>query len=116
MELALENFLRRAELGYLIEEVFQKLYGVAKMKEALGHPHDEGIAPYLRAADAVPTRAEALHGAARFCRYKDRFEEGYQFAKLGLAIPQPANGLFIEGWIYDYGLLDELGVSGYWSG
>ena len=28
----------------------------------------------------------------------------------------PDAGLFVESWIYDYGLLDELGVNGYWSG
>ena len=31
-------------------------------------------------------------------------------------MPRPANCLLIEGWIYDWGLLDELAVNGYWSG
>ena len=115
-ELALKNYLRRAELGYWIEEVFESLYHAAKMKEALGHPDDEVIAAFMKASDTAPTRAEALHGAAHFCRMKGRNEEGFQLAKRGAAIPLPSNGLFIELWIYEYGLLDELAVNGYWSG
>jgi hypothetical protein len=115
-EQALKNYLKRVELGYWIEEIFESYYCAAKMKQDLGYPEDEVIAAFRKAAETVPTRAEALHGAAQFCRYKSRFEEGYQFAKRGLAIPLPEHGLFVETWIYDYGLLDELGVNGYWSG
>ena len=35
---------------------------------ALERPFDEVIATFLRAADTVPTRAEALHAAGRYCR------------------------------------------------
>jgi GR25 family glycosyltransferase involved in LPS biosynthesis/glycosyltransferase involved in cell wall biosynthesis len=115
-ELALKNYLKRAEAGYWIEEVFESLYGAAKMKDALDHPEDEVIAAYLKATDTLPTRAEALHGAAKFCRAKGRNEEGYQYAKRGVAIARPTTGLFVEGWVYDYGLLDELAVNAYWSG
>ena len=86
------------------------------MKETLKRPAEEVIAAYLRANDAVPTRAEALHGASRFCRYEGRNEEGYQYAKRGLEVPLPTGGLFVENWIYDYGLLDELAVHTYWIG
>jgi glycosyltransferase involved in cell wall biosynthesis len=115
-EKALENYMTRANLGYWIEEVFESLYCAAKLQEALEFPAEEVIATYLRATDAVPTRAEALHGLSQFCRSKGRNEEGFQYAKRGLAIPQPEGGLFVESWIYDYGLLDELGINGYWSG
>ena len=57
-----------------------------------------------------------MHGASRFCRHKKRFEEGFQLANRGLEIAKPAGGLFVETWIYEYGLLDELAVNGYWSG
>jgi glycosyltransferase involved in cell wall biosynthesis len=114
-EKALQNYLVRAELSFFgEEEVFVSLLNAARLKEQLGHPEREVIDAYLRAS-AVATRAEALHGASRFCRYKRRFEEGYQFAKRGLTIGKPSNALFIEPWIYDYGLLDELAVNGYWS-
>jgi len=113
---ALEHYLARAELGFWQEEVFISLYCAAQLKELLGHPEQEVIATYLRAANALPTRAEALHGASRFCRQKKRYEEGYQIAKHGLNIPTPSsNALFVEPWIYEVGLLDEFSVNAYWS-
>jgi FkbM family methyltransferase len=114
-ERALENYLKRADMGFWIEEVFEALYCAAQLKEQLGYPDDEVIAAYIKAIDTAPTRAEALHGAAHFCRAKGRNEEGYQYAKRGAAIPIPKNGLFVETWIYEYGLLDEIGINGYWS-
>ena len=115
-EKALAYYLKRADLGFWAEEVFESLYEAAKLQEALGFSVEQVIATYLRATEAAPTRAEALHGAARFCRSKGRNEEGYQYAKRGCDIPVPAGGLFVESWVYAYGLLDELAINGYWSG
>lgn len=115
-ERALENYLKRAELGYWAEEVFESLYRAAKLREQLDHPAEQVIATYRLAAEASPTRAEAWHGLSRYCRQKGRNEEGYQYAQRGLAIPQPEGGLFVESWIYDFGLLDELSINAYWSG
>ena len=108
--------MARAELGFWQDEVFISLYCVAQLKEQLDHPDQEVIDAYLRATDALPTRAEALHGASRLCRNKGRNEEGYEFAKRGLEIPMPSDALFVEPWIYETGLLDELAVNAYWSG
>jgi hypothetical protein len=115
-EKALENYLARSELGFWQEEVFISLYSAAQLMEQLGRPDREIIDTYLRAATALPTRAEALHGASRFCRLKGMHEEGYQIAKRGMAIPMPSDALFVEPWIYETGLLDELSVNAYWTG
>jgi glycosyltransferase involved in cell wall biosynthesis len=116
LEKALEHDLARSKLGFWEEEVFVSLYRAAQMKEKLGYPEQEVIDAYLCAADALRTRAEALHAASRFCRQKNRNEEGYQLAKRGLSIPMPRNALFVEPWIYETGLLDEFSVHAYWSG
>jgi tetratricopeptide (TPR) repeat protein len=114
---ALEHYLARAELGFWREEVFISLYYAAKLMEKLGRSEQEIIAGYLRAADILSTRAEALHAASRFCRLKERYEEGYQLAKRGLKIAMPSSeALFLEPWVYETGLLDELAVNAYWSG
>ncbi|MDI9847742.1 glycosyltransferase family 2 protein [Rhodoblastus sp. 17X3] len=115
-EKALERYLKRAELGFWQEEVFFSLYQAARMKEFLDHPEQEVIDAYLRASDARPTRAEALHGASRYCRLKGRNDEGYRIAKRGLDLPVPADALFLEPWIYETGLLDEFAINAYWSG
>ena len=86
-----------------------------ELKEELKYSNDEVIAAYVEATASCPTRAEALHGAARFCREKGIYERGYQFAKQGLAIPNPNEALFVQDWIYEYGLLDELAINAYWT-
>jgi hypothetical protein len=97
-------------------DAFAKLLRAARQKEELGRPNDEVISAYLEATAACPTRAEALHGAARFCRNKGLHERGYEFAAQGLAIAYPKDAPALEDWIYEYGLLDELAVNAYWSG
>jgi len=88
---------------------------VAREKEKLGRPDDEVISAYVEATAACPTRAEALHGAARFCRNKGLHERGYEFATKGLAVAYPKGAPAVEDWIYQYGLLDELAVNAYWT-
>jgi hypothetical protein len=115
-EKALEHYLARGQMGFWQEEVFVALYRAAQLKEALGHPEEEVIAAYLRASEAQPARAEALHGASRFCRYKGRNKEGAEIARRGIDLPMPGSGLFIEPWIYQWRLLDEFAINAYWSG
>jgi hypothetical protein len=114
VERALATYLARAGLGFWNDEVFISLRCAADLKAQLGHPDFEVIGTFLRAYEASPRRAEALHGAARYCRATGKHHQGYMLAKQGLEIPQPDNGLFIEPWIYEYGLLDELAVNAYW--
>jgi len=113
---AIEAYLRRAELGHWNQEVFCSLYSAAQLKEELGHDRDEVIELYLRASDTASDRVEGLHGASRLCRNSERYEQGYDIAKRALALRTPLDGLFVEPWIYDYGLLDEFAVNAYWAG
>ncbi|MFO1186935.1 MAG: glycosyltransferase family 2 protein [Alphaproteobacteria bacterium] len=116
LEPALTAFLKRAELGYWAEEVFLCYYYAAQIKEQLVHADTEIIGMYLKAFEACPTRAESLHGAAKYCRVHGKNRQGYLFAKQALGIRCPENGLFVQKWIYDYGLLDEYSVVAYWCG
>ena len=113
---ALDRYLERARLGQWNEEVFVSLLNAAELQDALEYPIDEVLATFEKANAAMPTRAEALHGAARFCRDKALHDRGYEFARRGAAISIPHVGLFVAEWIYKYGLLDELSVAAYWSG
>jgi hypothetical protein len=114
-EAALEMYLKRAQLGHWQQEVFMSLLDAARLMETLPYSDDEVMAAYENAIAACPARAEALHGAARFCRNKRLHEQGYQFAARGLRITYPKNALFISDWIYEYGLLDEFAVNAYWT-
>jgi glycosyltransferase involved in cell wall biosynthesis len=116
MEKAIDAYLRRTTLGFWDEEIFISFYVAAQLKEKLGAPDAVVLGLYAAATKACPSRAEASFRASRLCRLRNDFERGYQLAKAALSLPQPASGLFVESWIYDYGLLDELAVNAYWSG
>lgn len=117
-EKAVGAYLERAKLGGWAEEVCVSCYTAARLKRDLGHPEQEVLNLFTRAFAAAPMRAEGLHGAAQVSRAAGRFVEAYHFAKLGMTLPQPGNRLFVEPWIYEYGLPDELAVAGdhagYW--
>jgi len=115
-ERAVQTYMERSKLGFWDEEVFLSLYYAAKLQESLGSAPNEIIEVYLRAHQACPRRAEALHGAARLCRNAGQYERGYLLAKQAIQIPCPERGLFVENWIYEYGILDELAVLAYWRG
>jgi glycosyltransferase involved in cell wall biosynthesis len=115
-EKAIKIYRERAELGLWDEEVFYSLYSAAKLMETLHYPDDEVVETFLEASKACPRRAEAFHGLARLCRSLERYSQGYEFAKKGLDLRCPVGGLFVERWIYDYGLLDEYAALAYCSG
>jgi glycosyltransferase involved in cell wall biosynthesis len=115
-EKALNAYLKRTELGFWDEEIFLSWYYAANLKERLSHPGFEIVGMFLRAYETCPWRAESLHGAARYSRATGQFHQGYMLARHAVDIPQPPAGLFVESWIYEYGLLDELAVNAYWVG
>ncbi|MFO1392373.1 MAG: glycosyltransferase [Steroidobacteraceae bacterium] len=113
---ALDLYLDRAGQGYWQDEVYVSLLEAARLMEQLDYPEQQVIDAYLKAAQAAPRRAEALHGAARYCRIKQRYEEGYRYAKAGLKIKQPSDGLFVEASVYQWSMLDEYSIHCYWVG
>jgi glycosyltransferase involved in cell wall biosynthesis len=115
-EKALAAYRERAALGLWDQEVFISLYRSAGIEADLGFDEDAVIASYLLAHNARKDRAEALHGAARFCRLKERYQEGFDLAKRGLLVKRPDNAFIPEDWIYEYGLLDEYAINAYWIG
>ncbi|AZO02026.1 MAG: glycosyltransferase [Mesorhizobium sp.] len=114
-EKALEQYLKRAELGFWNEEVYVSLLEAGNLMAALGKPFEEVVAVYERATQTVPARAEALHAASLYCRSQGRNAQGQEFARRGLDLTEPT-GLFVQPWVYDYGLLDEFSINAYWAG
>ncbi len=114
-EKALIGYLRRAELGYWAEERFVSLLSAARLQEQLGYPADEVIERYLEAGRICPHRAEALHGAMRYCRVHGLNRRGFALGNQHDLRSFKPEGLFVEMWIYDYGLLDEYAINAYWA-
>lgn len=114
---ALAAYLRRADLNFWNEEIFVSLVQAARLMEKLGRGVDDIVAIYERAMVVCPLRSEAAHGASRLCRLQGRHAQGYDVARRGLLqAAERSGGLFIEPWIFDYGLLDEFAVNASWVG
>lgn len=112
---AISAYLNRAQMGNWREEIFYSLLQAARLMESLGDEPEQVLAVYSRASEASPTRAEAAHAASRLCRNLGQFQRGYEIAKTAIDLTTPADGLFVESWVYDYGLLDEFAVNAYWA-
>ena len=50
------------------------------------------------------------------CRLKGDFAAGYRIARPAIDLEPPGDGLFIETWIYEFGVCDEYAVNAYWIG
>lgn len=109
---ALELFLERADFAFWPEEMFVAAYRAAKLREKLGHPGAQVEAAYRRAISIMPDRQEAYHGLSRFFRQTKNFEAGFQVGNQGL-LQKARSGLFVEIWIYDYGLLIETAMNAF---
>jgi len=107
---------KRAELGGWDQEVYWSLYQVARLKEIMGYPEDDIVQSYMRAYEKCPSRIEALHNTIKYCRTHGRNHQGYIVGKYAKSLPVDKTGLFVEGWMWDYGLDDEFSIACYWSG
>ena len=113
---AIDCYLARASMGFWNEEVYVSLLAAGRVMEMLGWPRPNTLAIYARATATCPGRIEAAHAAGRLCRLNDDFAAGYEATIGVLGCPMPRGGLFLEPWIYAYGLADEVAVNAYWSG
>lgn len=114
-EKALTRYLERVSMGFWQDEVFISWLNVGRLQADLGNS-DPALAAFMLASAEAPHRAEAIQAAAHHLRMRQHYEAARQMARSGLFIPQPPNGLFVEPWVYQYGLLDEFAISAYWSG
>jgi glycosyltransferase involved in cell wall biosynthesis len=113
---ALENYLKRTELGYWSEEIYVSHYQAANIMRDLNYPREKIIQTYLQAQESNPKRAEALYGLLFYCRLNALHQQGFIIGKHAITLTNPSGVLFSESWIYDYGILDEFSIISFWSG
>ncbi len=105
---AIEFYLKRTELGFWQEELYISLLSAAQLKQSLKDPDDEIQALFDRAISVCPHRAEAHHGASSFFRQRGQHAKAFICAQGALHLKAPGEALFLQNWIYSYGLRDEL--------
>lgn len=113
---SLENYQKRVEVGGWDQEIFISLLHIAFIKELQEESIDDVINSYMRAFYMRNTRVEPLYHVSRLLREKNDFTSAYLAAKVALAIPRTTDILFVENWMYEYGLELELSISSYWIG
>ncbi len=113
-EQALKNYEKRVKMGGWNEEVFYSLLQIGLLQEALGMNLKKIVASYEKAYTYRPSRIEPLYRLANLYRREENYLAGYQTALRGLDQRDSTDGLFVEKWIYDYGLLFEFSICAYW--
>ena len=115
-ELSLKKYLERADQGFWNEEVYMSLYSAGNLMKGLNYTKEEILQTYMRAQENVSNRVEALHAAINYCRIHGLNQQGYILGKHATTIEIPNGALFVEKWIYDYGVLDEFSIVAFWAG
>lgn len=115
-ELAIKNYHKRIQMGGWDEEVFWSKYEIARLQKDLNQDPKTFVDSFYKAFTYRPTRAEPLYYLINYYRSNNMNHQGYALANLALRIPQPKDLLFVEKWIYDYGILMEFSICAYWIG
>ena len=113
---ALENYIRRSEMGYWGEEIYISLYQAGNLMRELGYPREKILQSYLQSQESSPKRGEALYAYLFYCRINALHQQGFIIGKHAKDLVNPPGVLFSESWIYEYGILDEFAIIAFWSG
>lgn len=115
-DLALKNYLIRAEQGFWHEEVYMSLYSAAGLMKQLNYDKEKILQTYMRAYESCSNRGEALHSAIQYCRINGMNQQGYIIGKHAINLTYPEGSLFSEKYVYDYAILDEFSIVAFWAG
>jgi glycosyltransferase involved in cell wall biosynthesis len=115
LDRALELYGRRAELGGWEEEVFYSLYQCGLLRARRGG-WGQAMTALIAAWEYRPTRIEPLYELASGLRRRGEYHTAYVLAKQGLHASRSTDQLFVERWIYEWGLLFEYSIAAYWAG
>jgi hypothetical protein len=70
----------------------------------------------MRAWESRPARAEALYRLVNGLRERDLHRTAYALARTGIRIRKPDDLLYVEPWVYRWGMLFEFSICAYWAG
>ncbi len=111
---ALEYYQKVIVIGVSEQEIFWSMLQVAHLQRALDKSLETFIASYYEAYYYRPTRIEPIYYLASYYRLQNNYELAYKHASIGKTIIFPSDTLFVEKWIYDFGMWYELLVSAYY--
>lgn len=113
---ALQAYLARSVMGFWKQETYIALLNAGRLMLDLDYPIEEISKVLRQATPYAPNRLEAHHALCRALRLRKRHQEAFQLGNDLLHMPKPTEGLFIEAWVYQYALKDEVSICAYWCG
>lgn len=113
---ALENYQKRIAMGGWDPEVEWACFQVGILQEMLHMPAETIIDSYSKAYQFSLTRAEPLYRLGCFYNRHGKYLLGYWVLKHALTIPVPQAAMYLENWIYDFGLLSEFSAAAFYLG
>ena len=106
-EEAIKYYKKRFDAGQWVEEVFVSGLNIARLSK-------DGETKKLwawKAYEVLPTRVESLFEYLKWVRENNHWKkEALAMGLYALEIKKPSTGLFVEGDIYDWRILDEVSI------
>ncbi|WP_324607792.1 glycosyltransferase [Streptomyces sp. NRRL F-5123] len=112
---AITLYERRATMGGWEEEVYYALLQAGVLRAATG-AWPLAMDTLVRAWQSRPQRLEAVYELVTRLRGMGHHAAAHAFATAALDRPAPADWLFVQPWIYRWGLLFEYSITAYWTG
>lgn len=110
---AAEAYRKRIEIGGWDEETWSARVNLANCMEKMGL-EDSYVKEALEAYNFRPQRAEALYALSKHYREQGKHHVSAMFAAEALGRDRPDDKLFMEDWVYEWGLREELSISGFY--
>ncbi|WP_211231789.1 tetratricopeptide repeat-containing glycosyltransferase [Ottowia thiooxydans] len=115
-EKARQAYLERARMGGWAEEVWYSLFQAAVLAERLGLADAEVQVAYMAAYQYRPSRIEPLVALARWHNRRQEWAMAQLYARAAMALPTPADLLFMDESAYRWGAIDEAAIAAFWAG
>ncbi|MFK0218578.1 glycosyltransferase [Streptomyces vinaceus] len=112
---AIRLYQRRAAMGGWAEEVYFALLQVGVLSAESGD-WPTAMDAFSQAWESRPTRLEACYELASRLRVLGRHHTAHAITAAVLDRPAPSDLLFVQPWVYRWGLLFEHSITAYWVG
>lgn len=114
---AFDAYEERVEMGGWREEVYESLFRMARVDQAMGARWPVVQQRYLDAHAHSPSRAEPLFAVAWHYHQEKNWPLTYLFARRGAELPFPEDAtLFVDAEVYRTKLADLVGASAFYLG
>ncbi|MFB7588369.1 glycosyltransferase [Streptomyces sp. NPDC056169] len=113
---AVTLYERRAAMGGWGEEVYYSLFQSGVLQAADSGAWPSAMDALSRAWESRPERLEACYELVARLRKMRRYRAAHAIVSAVLDGKQPDDLLFMQPWVYRYGLLFEYSITAYWTG